>query len=111
MNVSLKQVLLSMSVFSGLLIGPLAAQQAAGPKPTEANVPYGKHPKQVVDFYKAEVRDADAAVLVNIHGGGWRGGSKDRVAPRRVPQRRHLGRVGRVPLHPRGDGATASSRR
>ena len=48
--------------------------------PTEANVPYGKHPKQVVDFYKAESA-APTPVLLNIHGGGWSGGSKDSIAP------------------------------
>lgn len=49
-------------------------------KPTEANVPYGKHPKQVVDFYKAKSA-VPTPVLLNIHGGGWSGGSKDSIAP------------------------------
>jgi acetyl esterase/lipase len=49
-----------------------------GPKPTLANVAYGKHPKQVVDFYKAE-SDQPTPVVFNIHGGGWTAGSKDRV--------------------------------
>lgn len=53
-----------------------AAKAPAGPKPTEANVPYGKHPKQVVDFYKAESKEP-TPVVVYIHGGGWRGGSKN----------------------------------
>lgn len=47
-----------------------------GPKPTLANVPYGDHPKQVVDFYKAE-SDKPTPLLFFIHGGGWSGGSKD----------------------------------
>jgi len=65
---------------------PAAAKKAAAKtappantvKPTEANVPYGKHPKQVVDFYKAESK-SPTPVVVYIHGGGWQGGSKDRV--------------------------------
>jgi acetyl esterase/lipase len=73
MNVSPNQALLA-SLVALLLITPVSAQQ----KPTEANVPYGKHPKQVVDFYKAESA-TPTPVLVNIHGGGWQGGSKDRV--------------------------------
>lgn len=44
--------------------------------PTEANVPYGKHPKQVIDFYKAE-SDKPTPLVLYIHGGGWRGGSKN----------------------------------
>lgn len=56
--------------------------QVAAPKtqPTEANVPYGKHPKQVVDFYKAK-SEMPTPVVLNIHGGGWGGGSKLSVAP------------------------------
>jgi acetyl esterase/lipase len=73
MNVSPVQALLA-SLVALLWITPLVAQQ----KPTEANVPYGKHPKQVVDFYQAESA-TPTPVLVNIHGGGWQGGSKDRV--------------------------------
>ena len=49
-------------------------------QPTEANVPYGKHPKQVVDFYKAESKEP-TPLLLNIHGGGWSGGSKNSISP------------------------------
>ncbi|MBI5394660.1 MAG: alpha/beta hydrolase [Verrucomicrobia bacterium] len=55
-----------------------AAKAAAGPKPTLANVAYGAHPKQVLDFYKAP-SDKPAPVLFFIHGGGWMGGDKSRV--------------------------------
>ncbi len=55
---------------------PKAAARPAAVKPTEANVPYGNHPKQVVDFYKAESSEPTPIVL-NIHGGGWQAGSKD----------------------------------
>jgi len=50
-----------------------------GPKPTMANVAYGKHPKQVLDFWKAE-SSKPTPLLFYIHGGGWMGGSKERVA-------------------------------
>src|SRR6056297_1611290 len=39
------------------------------------NVPYGKHPRQVLDFYQAE-SETPTPVVLYIHGGGWRGGDK-----------------------------------
>ncbi len=57
---------------------PATPAPPPGPKPTLANVPYGQHPKQVIDFYKAE-SDKPTPLVFYIHGGGWTGGSKDRV--------------------------------
>lgn len=56
------------------------AKKAPAPqrKPTFANVPYGAHPRQVLDFYKAE-SDAPTPMVVYIHGGGWVNGDKGRV--------------------------------
>ena len=42
---------------------------------TQKNLPYGKHPRQVLDFYPA-VSEAPTPVVFYIHGGGWRGGDK-----------------------------------
>jgi acetyl esterase/lipase len=54
-----------------------SAKPSAGRmKPTEADVSYGKHPKQVVDFYRADSQEP-APLLFYIHGGGWSGGSKN----------------------------------
>lgn len=39
------------------------------------NVPYGNSPRQVVDIFPAD--KPNAPVLIFIHGGYWRGGSKD----------------------------------
>lgn len=39
------------------------------------NVPYGSHPRQVLDFYPAS-SDRPTPVVFYIHGGGWRGGDK-----------------------------------
>ncbi len=55
-----------------------AVTSAPKPVPTLANVPYGQHPKQVLDFWKAESAKP-APLLFYIHGGGWTGGSKDAV--------------------------------
>lgn len=46
-----------------------------GPAPTAADVHYGKHPRQVIDFWKAK-SDKPTPLVLCIHGGGWRGGDK-----------------------------------
>lgn len=48
------------------------------PEPTLSEVKYGEHPRQVIDFWKAESDEKTPLVLV-IHGGGWQGGSKERL--------------------------------
>lgn len=55
-----------------------AARRYAVP-PTYANVPYGAHERQVLDFFKAESR-GPAPLVVHIHGGGWVNGDKVGVA-------------------------------
>lgn len=61
---------------------PAAAPAAkpAAPKraPTLANVPYGTHERQVLDFYKADSAKP-APLLFFIHGGGWVAGDKSGV--------------------------------
>ncbi len=62
---------------------PATPAAAATPRPqvlppTLANVSYGTHPKQVLDFYKAE-SDKPTPLVFIIHGGGWMGGSKQPV--------------------------------
>jgi acetyl esterase/lipase len=44
------------------------------PKPL-LNVPYGTHPRQVLDFYPAR-SDKPTPLVFYIHGGGWQGGDK-----------------------------------
>ena len=56
-----------------------AAKMPAQRAPTLANVPYGDHPRQVLDFYKAE-SDKHTPVVFNIHGGGWQAGDKKSIA-------------------------------
>jgi acetyl esterase/lipase len=43
--------------------------------PTFANVPYGDHERQVLDFFKADTNEP-APLVVHIHGGGWVNGGK-----------------------------------
>ena len=58
-----------------------AVQPAPAPKraPTVANVPYGEHERQVLDFYKAD-SSKPTPLLFFIHGGGWMGGDKAGIA-------------------------------
>lgn len=56
-----------------------AAKAPANPKPTLADVPYGTHPKQVLDFWQAKSAQP-TPLLFFIHGGGWVAGSKSGVS-------------------------------
>ena len=53
---------------------PAAAGQQV-PAPTFANVAYGTHERQVLDFYQAK-SERPTPLLFFIHGGGWVGGDK-----------------------------------
>lgn len=57
-----------------------AVKPAPVPKraPTVANVPYGAHERQVLDFYKAD-SSKPTPLLFFIHGGGWVAGDKSGV--------------------------------
>ncbi len=90
--------LLATVLFAALLAAPSRAAGAppgetgkpatnvparkAGPQPpvpTLADVPYGAHARQVLDFWPAASSRPTPAVLF-IHGGGWMNGDKARVA-------------------------------
>ena len=70
----------SASVYSAvavLLAASVAWGQGTPPhKPTYANVAYGTHARQVLDFYQAKTA-APAPVMYFIHGGGWMSGDKN----------------------------------
>ena len=73
------------SRFSLLLIIQLLVLPAFGekyapsvPKPTLTEVSYGPHARHTLDFWKANSTKPTPLVFV-IHGGGWQGGSKERV--------------------------------
>ena len=60
---------------------PLVANEqyaASVPNPTLSELAYGDHERQVLDFWKAESDQPTPLVFV-IHGGGWMGGSKERL--------------------------------
>ncbi|MBI1335464.1 MAG: alpha/beta hydrolase fold domain-containing protein [Phycisphaera sp.] len=63
---------------------PKGAGKATGfegdvPPPTFSGVHYGEHERHVLDFWGAQSDKPTPLVLV-IHGGGWMGGSKERMS-------------------------------
>ena len=62
----------------------LAADDPKQMSPTHADLSYGPHAMQVLDFWKAE-GDGPRPLLVYIHGGGWIGGDKKQIAARFRP--------------------------
>ena len=67
-----------------LLVATSALLADDGPAPTLAELSYGPHAANVLDFWKAE-GDGPRPLLVYIHGGGWRGGDKQRSSAAYVP--------------------------
>lgn len=58
-----------------LFAGPALAQE-----PTVAKFAYGKHERQVLDFWQAK-SDTPTPLVLYIHGGGWQGGDKGSMKP------------------------------
>jgi len=75
----MKRILAGVCLCLGLICAPLTAQEKKTPPPkatpTFADVAYGKHERQVLDFYQAK-SDKPTPVVFYIHGGGWQNGSK-----------------------------------
>ena len=69
-------------LFAALTAPALAADESKPLVPTHAEVSYGPHARNVLDFWKAE-GEGPRPLLVYIHGGGWTAGDK-KVAPASV---------------------------
>jgi len=74
-------LVLALSLTAGLL--QASAQQPAKPAtltlpPTNANVHYGPHERNVLDFWKADTKEP-APLVIFIHGGGFLAGDKSNV--------------------------------
>lgn len=48
------------------------------PKPTLTSIRYGAHERHILDLWKAP-SDTPTPLVFVIHGGGWKGGSKERL--------------------------------
>lgn len=57
---------------------PSPSYDPSVPEPTLSEVRYGDHPRNVLDFWRAESETPTPVAFV-IHGGGWMGGSKERL--------------------------------
>ena len=73
---------LGMALSAGVALGAPAKKKEvyapSVPKPTLSEVRYGDHERHVMDVWKAKSDEPTPLVFV-IHGGGWQGGSKERV--------------------------------
>jgi acetyl esterase/lipase len=67
----------------GLIAGLAAAQDK--PQPDLADVRYGPHERNVLDFWRAKA-SAPAPVVLFIHGGGFRRGDKNSIPAARLRQ-------------------------
>jgi acetyl esterase/lipase len=71
-------------LFLCVSFSPVLAQGAtktpSKPRPDLANVRYGPHERNVVDLWKARSA-TPTPLVVYIHGGGFRGGSKESLSP------------------------------
>lgn len=59
------------------MCGMLLNAAQAAPPPTHADVPYGPHARQKLDFYQAK-SEQPTPLLFFVHGGGWMTGDKAR---------------------------------
>jgi arylformamidase len=59
--------------------GQGGGQKADGPKPTRS-LSYGPDPLQAIDFWAPARASGPAPIVVFVHGGGWKRGSKDNAA-------------------------------
>lgn len=62
-----------------------AAENPLIPNPTEYDVAYGPHPKQVLHFWKAE-STKPTPLLFFVHGGGWTGGGRLSGVTKMLPE-------------------------
>lgn len=58
---------------------------AAPTAPAPLTLAYGADPLQKLDLWRAQGRSAKAPLLLYVHGGGWKRGSKDNATSRWAP--------------------------
>jgi acetyl esterase len=70
-----RTVLSALVILGVLMCTQARAVASRAVVPTYSNVKYGPHERNVIDFYRAE-SEKPTPLVVFIHGGGFRGGSK-----------------------------------
>lgn len=68
-----------VSAIAATLVVDAEEYDESVPAPTHAEVRYGPHERNVLDFWQAQSDTASTLVLV-IHGGSWKSGSKERIS-------------------------------
>lgn len=63
--------------FSSLLCLPLSDGKVQNDGYTYTDMEYGYHQRQIVDLYLPKNSDGEVGLILYIHGGGWKAGSKD----------------------------------
>jgi acetyl esterase/lipase len=64
---------------------PVKAERPVAPAPTLADVPYGPHARNVLDFWRA-ASERPTPVVIYIHGGGFTEGDKSGARKERLVQ-------------------------
>lgn len=75
--------LIALTLTAILAPNVTAQSNSTAPAITHENVAYGPHPNQIMDVWLADA-DELAPAVVYIHGGGFTGGSHDKVSARKV---------------------------
>ncbi len=68
-----------------LLVWASAASAAPAPPPADATLSYGADRLQQLDLWRAQDAGRPAPLVLFVHGGGWKRGSKDSAASRWAP--------------------------
>jgi len=70
---------MKLAVFALCALVSTGIASGQGPEPDIANLAYGPHERNVLDFWKAE-GEGPRPLVVYIHGGGWTRGDKEQSA-------------------------------
>lgn len=79
-ELALGRIGIASAVVLVLATSGFGGQPRSKPAPTHRNVAYGPHQRNVIDVWLAESAEPTPLVLY-IHGGGFRGGSKESLNP------------------------------
>src|SRR5687768_10270288 len=75
----MKSIFLLFTFVLAMSAATFAQEKQQGLDPTHADVSYGPHARNKLDFWRAN-GTAPRPLLVYIHGGGWTGGDKKQDA-------------------------------